>query len=483
MNIHQPQRLIRGVEETDGSYFEKLDTLLSQDLDFHSQDSGYASHNFHSFPAKFPPQLPRKFIEGLTAPGNVVLDPMMGSGTTVLEAYLSGRHGVGFDIDPLALILTKAKVTPLNGRLVAQIGNEISERAEFAVRRRRNELEKALESRWDPKARDFIDYWFTPETQIDLLALITEIEQIEDVKIRAFFELAFSAIIITKSGGVSLAFDLAHTRPHRAKVVIGRTGEVVLRGELTDSSSRRIKLLTKTLRSPFREFGKRVEQNLGGLPESESDRIQPYLKGLLEPEPERIEPYIAPGNAQGLPLDDKSVDLIVTSPPYVSNAIDYMRAHKFSLVWMGYLIDELGQKRNEYIGGEAVTDFDFEDLPARTRQVVADIADRDEKKGRVLHRYFSEMTRTLREMFRVLKPGKAAIVVIGNSVMRSRDTETHTCLAEIGQQIGFRVPKIGVRNLDRNRRMMPAGSELDLESQIQQRMHEEYVIGFCKPEA
>lgn len=483
MNIHQPQRLIRGVEETDGSYFEKLDTLLSQDLDFHSQDSGYASHNFHSFPAKFPPQLPRKFIEGLTAPGDVVLDPMMGSGTTVLEAYFSGRHGVGFDIDPLALILTKAKVTPLNGRLVAQIGNEISEQAERAVRERRNELEKALDIRWDPKTRDFIDYWFTPETQIDLLALITEIEQIEDTKIRAFFELAFSAIIITKSGGVSLAFDLAHTRPHRAKVVIGRIGEVVLGSELTDSSSRRIKLLTKTLRSPFREFGKRVEQNLGGLPESESDRIQPYLKGLLEPEPERIEPYIAPGNAQGLPLDDKSVDLIVTSPPYVSNAIDYMRAHKFSLVWMGYLIDELGQKRNEYIGGEAVTDFDFEDLPARTRQIVAYIADRDEKKGRVLHRYFSEMTRTLREMFRVLKPGKAAIVVIGSSVMRGRDTETHTCLAEIGQQTGFRVPKIGVRNLDRNRRMMPAGSELDLKSQIQQRMHEEYVIGFCKPEA
>lgn len=191
MNIHQSQGLIRGVEETDRHYLERLDTLLSQDLDFHSQDSGYASHNFHSFPAKFPPQLPRKFIEGLTAPGDVVLDPMMGSGTTVLEAYLSGRHGVGFDIDPLALILTKAKVTPLNGRLVAQIGNEISERAERAVRERRNELEKALEIRWDPKTRDFIDYWFTPETQIDLLALITEIEQIEDVKIRAFLNLPF----------------------------------------------------------------------------------------------------------------------------------------------------------------------------------------------------------------------------------------------------------------------------------------------------
>jgi len=407
---------------------------------------------------------------------------MMGSGTTVLEAYLSGRRGVGFDIDPLALMLAKAKVTPLITNLVAQVCNKIVKRAQITVREQRNELEKELANRWDPKTRDFINYWFAPETQIDLLALTTEIEQTEDPELRAFFELAFSAIIITKSGGVSLAFDLAHTRPHRAKVVIGTTGNVLLGGELVGSLSHRVKLLTKTLRSPFREFEKRVEQNLSGLRESAPDKSQPYLAGLLEPEPDRLEPNIALGNAQHLPLDDGSVDLIVTSPPYASNAIDYMRAHKFSLAWLGYPVGELGQKRKEYIGGEAVMNFDFEDLPAGTRRIVAAISDRDEKKGRVLHRYFSEITRTLREMFRVLRPGKAAVVVVGNSVMRGRDTETPTCLAEIGLQIGFEVPKIGVRTLDRNRRMMPAGSELDLESQIQQRMHKEYVIGFYKPQ-
>jgi DNA modification methylase len=483
MSIRQPELMTRDVVGGERTSLEKLATLLSQDLDFHGEDSGYASHNIHSFPAKFPPQLPRKFIEGLTTPGDVVLDPMMGSGTTVLEAYLSGRHGVGFDIDPLAFMLTKAKVTPLNARLIAQVGGKILEQAQLAAREQRHELVRELENRWDSKTRDFIDYWFAPETQIDLLALMTEIEQIEDAELRTFFALAFSAIIITKSGGVSLAFDLAHTRPHRAKVVIGTSGEVILGSKLAGSSSRRVRFLTKTLRSPFREFEKRVEQNLSGLRESNSDGVQPYLEGLFEPEPGRIEPHIALGNAQGLPLDDDSIDLIVTSPPYASNAIDYMRAHKFSLAWMGYPVDELGQKRREYIGGEAVTGFDFEDLPDKTRQVVADISDRDEKKSRVLRRYFSEMARTLREMFRVLRPGKAAIVVVGSSVMRGRNTETHTCLAEIGRQIGFEIPGIGVRNLDRNRRMMPAGSELDLESQIQQRMHEEYVIGFYKPEA
>jgi len=86
-------------------------------------------------------------------------------------------------------------------------------------------------------------------------------------------------------------------------------------------------------------------------------------------------------------------------------------------------------------------------------------------------------------MYRVLRPGKAAIVVVGSSVMRGRDTETQTCLAEIGKIVGFEVPAIGVRRLDRDRRMLPVSARKNEDSQIQQRMHEEYVIGFWKPEA
>jgi DNA modification methylase len=235
---------------------------------------------------------------------------------------------------------------------------------------------------------------------------------------------------------------------------------------LADDQSRQIKILTKTLRSPLKEFEKRFQQN---------------LKSLLKPELGKIQPYLKHGSTQHLDLNDASIDLIVTSPPYASNAIDYMRAHKFSLVWLGYSVRDLGEKRTKYIGGEVLTGVDFELLPDYTVGVVAEISRLDEKKGRVLHRYYSEMTRTLREMFRVLKPGKSAIVVVGSSIMRGRDTETQTCLADIGRSIGFEVPKIGVRNLDRDRRMMPAASKVDLNSQIQQRMHEEYVIGFYKP--
>ena len=202
-----------------------------------------------------------------------------------------------------------------------------------------------MDCRWDAKTIEFIDYWFAPETQLELSALIRSIEEIEDPGLRAFFTVAFSAVIITKSGGVSLALDLAHTRPHRAKMILNKSGEAFTLTALPEESLPRLRFLTKTLRSALTEFEGRFRQNLKSLPETKSTRLEPTICG---------------GNAQRLPLRSDSVDLIVTSPPYASNAIDYMRAHKFSLVWLGYPIDQLSTKRKEYIGSEDMTDIHLE---------------------------------------------------------------------------------------------------------------------------
>jgi DNA modification methylase len=452
-------------EKHDGAIVS-LESLLRSDLDFHGDESNYATHNFHSFPAKFPPQLPAKFISGLTDPGDVVLDPMLGSGTTLVEAYLSNRQGIGFDIDPLALRIAKVKTTPLKKALVAQTAQFVVKQARLKLETGRAELDESLATRWTGKTKDFVDYWFAKETQRELLALIQGIETIEDAGLRTFLEVTFSAVIITKNGGVSLALDLAHTRPHRAKVIYGSNGTLVLNeGIREDQPQGRLQILTKRLRPAVDEFERRAMRNVASLP---------------TPDESHHAASVQMGDAQNLPLEDKSVDLIVTSPPYASNAIDYMRAHKFSLVWFKETVETLGQKRGEYIGGESTTDFKFEPLPPKTERLVLEIAQKDAHKGNALRRYYSEMTCVLSEMYRVLRSGKSAIVVVGSSVMRGRNTETHLCLKEIGETFGLQVPLVGVRNLDRNRRMLPAGMSIDRESQIQQRMHEEYVIGFQK---
>ena len=427
----------------DVSYRERLSALLSSDLDFHGKSSTYASHNFHAFPAKFPPQLPKKFIEGLTEPGDCVLDPMVGSGTTVVEAFLAGRRGIGFDIDPMALRLCKVKITPLALEETTAAGDEVLHHAGESLQRDGTEVRRELDTRFGEAERKFMDYWFLPSTQVELMALIREIERVQDPGIREFLELAFSAIIITKSGGVSLARDLAHTRPHRVR--------------------------DKTPRPALGEYRKRLNKNLNSL------TTLARGSGSIE---------IFCGNAQKLPLRDHTIDLIVTSPPYASNAIDYIRAHKFSLVWFGHSLDRLSQLRREYIGHDAVTGVEYVELPDSAAQVVASIARVDPKKAKVLHRYYSEMTRCLTEMVRVLKPGKAAIVVVGSSTMRGMGTRTNVCLGEIGKQVGLELIHIAVRRLDRDRRMMPVRrTHSSSRSQIEERMHEEYVTGFLKPEA
>ena len=83
-------------------------------------------------------------------------------------------------------------------------------------------------------------------------------------------------------------------------------------------------------------------------------------------------------------------------------------------------------------------------------------------------------------MYRLLKPGKAAIIVVGTSTMRGLDTQTHICIGKIGENLGFDLVDIGVRKLDRDKRMMPARRNSQPNSQIEERMHEEYVIGLYK---
>ena len=105
----------------------------------------------------------------------------------------------------------------------------------------------------------------------------------------------------------------------------------------------------------------------------------------------------------------------------------------------------------------------------------------DGKKAKALRRYFGEMQAVITEMRRVLKRSGTAVIVVGSSTLRGLDVETHKGLAAIGEEVGLVHAGTGVRRLDRDKRMMPARWGDTRRSQIEQRMHEEHVIGLLKP--
>ena len=69
------------------------------------------THNFYRYPARFSPKLVRAAIDAFTEPGDLVLDPFVGGGTTLVEAMVSGRHAVGADISSLATFVSDVKTT------------------------------------------------------------------------------------------------------------------------------------------------------------------------------------------------------------------------------------------------------------------------------------------------------------------------------------------------------------------------------------
>ena len=416
-----------------------LSELLEGDLDFAQDSDDMGIHNLHAFPAKYPPALPRLFIQCLTQPGEVVLDPMVGSGTTVLEATRMERYGVGSDIDPLALLLSRVKTDPPDPVRAFQSGLNVCHRAYLALERDRSAVGREIQKRFDDRTRQFLAYWFTQETQQELMALLLQIEMEPDPVIRRFLRLCFSGIIVTKSGGVSLAMDLAHTRPHKAA--------------------------GKVPRSAIEEFAKRLRKNIAGIAQAGRHRGRTA---------------VLCADARTLPLREGSVHLIVTSPPYAANAIDYMRAHKFSLVWFGYSIDALASRRKEYVGHEACPYGLPVPLPKPVQQVVDTVRHVDARKARALERYYQDMMRVMREAYRVLQPGRCAVFVVASSRLAGIDTRADLCLSEMARAVGFQIAGVGTRRIHRDRRMMPVSRHAGDGSAIEQRMHQEYVIGLIK---
>ena len=269
--------------------------------------------------------------------------------------------------------------------------------------------------------------------------MLENIESTSPEEMKSFFQVVFSSTIIAKSGGVSLARDLAHTRPHRDK--------------------------QKRPNSAFVEFTKRLKNNVVAFTGDSLMQSNAEIRS-------------ATASKTGLPTS--SVDLIVTSPPYANNAIDYMRAHKFALVWFGWRIDELAGIRAQYLGHDTTRGVADNHLPQQCEWVLGKLAKLDTRKAAVLRRYFNDMSGVIGEMYRVLKSGKPAVVVVGTSQLRGIDVETQKGLAAIGEGAGFKLAGIGVRRLDRDRRMMPARWSKSEHSQIESRMHEEHVIGLVK---
>lgn len=88
----------------------------------HAQDRVKGlTHSFYKYPARFSPGFARAVIEAFTRPGELVLDPFVGGGTSVVEAVALRRRAIGIDVNELAVFITRAKTNPLGPRNLKEV--------------------------------------------------------------------------------------------------------------------------------------------------------------------------------------------------------------------------------------------------------------------------------------------------------------------------------------------------------------------------
>jgi site-specific DNA-methyltransferase (cytosine-N4-specific) len=283
------------------------DKLKKIDWNFNDSKTNCGTHDFHSYPAKFIPQIPRKLIELFSKENETVYDPFCGSGTTIVEAILCNRQAIGNDVNPLAILISKVKSTHIKenqsnrikhllSRIEETINNLYKDPAAFKIQHaHKTHIIKSPN----------LEYWFHEDVVSELGIIKKAISNEKDKDIKDFLSVAFSNII------VSVSFQ--------------------------DSSTRYVK----------------VEKNI-----QKKDAFLKFKACVLRMIKKNNELSGVSSNRPIVRITDTRehtgfkedvADIAITSPPY-PNAYDYHLYHKHRMYWLE--MDPLELKHRE-IGAHA----------------------------------------------------------------------------------------------------------------------------------
>lgn len=362
----------------------------------------YATHGIHRYPAKFIPQIPRFCLESFSEVGDDVLDPFMGSGTTLLESYILGRNSYGIDIHPLARLIAKVKTTPLDP---VQL-----ERAADGLIRSIREDGGGNDS-WIPEIPNR-DHWFRPRVLQELATIKKHIWGMRPGHQQDFFKICFSSIIRKSSNSDSDS----------------------LIPEVT-SFRRKLDEQGKTSFDVHAKFDNSVRSRL--VDARDLWKISSELEGRYRKSP-RVS--IVGRDARDIDLEDSSVDLAVTSPPYAS-AVHYVSVHKLEMFWLD-MIKGTADVDGKVIGSARAYLSEYRDWQPRTsirplKEILDRLMEIDRKSAYIVWKYFDQMRVNFNEVNRVLVRGGSYCMIVGENTFRRVRIPTYQILARVAAASGF----------------------------------------------
>ena len=372
--------------------------------------------SIHPFPARMAPDAISDLLAKLPK-GATVLDPTCGSGVVVRLALLSGRKAIGVDIDPLAVLMSRVWTSKKPLGDIETVASKVAANASI-MRLGDIKLPWIDGSR---ETKDFVAYWYAAEQLRALRKLAARLYYNLDglpAHIRDCLWLALSRTIITKHYGATLAWDVSHSRPHR----------------VADENDFDV----------FKYFIRRAVEIASVMAEAHLAKSGKIISGDCR---------------MLLLRRARRVDAVITSPPYL-NAIDYMRGHRLSLIWMGYSLPQLRLIRTSSLGTErAKLRMESPDITALMYRALPNMRDLPQRQQDIVHKYALDADAFLSAMKKVIMPGGKLITVLGNSNLRGCFIENSALYSALAKHHGYKLKTERTRELPPNRRYLPTNAQ------------------------
>lgn len=272
--------------------------IQSADWSFVNDETGFLTHDVHPYPAKYIPQIPANVIRRLSLPGELVLDPFGGSGTTATEAVRLSRRAVSVDANPLATLIGKVKTAGIRD-------DDRTELERLATAIHTYSLESSpspnieLFKKWVPEIPNH-EKWFSASITAELACIRHLIEELTTDRAKDIAYLALSRIIVRVSNQDSETRYVSKEKNHPPKYAIRSYLESIKAVRLRVE---RFSQICTTIDATFHSGDSRF-----------------VMRNDIAPE---------------------SVSLIISSPPY-PNATDYHLYHRFRIFWLGHNPKALG---------------------------------------------------------------------------------------------------------------------------------------------
>ncbi len=371
------------------------------------------THFIHSYPAKLLQQIPYFFLNNtiFSKENDTVLDPFCGTGTVLLEASIANRNAIGVDINPLATLIAKTKTSKID---ILKLKKELENiQVLFSIYR------SSKKQYHVPKISN-IEHWYSKKNIRKLSKIKNIVSQISDINVREFYLVVFS--ICCKK--------FSYCDP-RISVPVKINKDKFPEGHpLKEAAIKNLKFINKG--ELFEYFTEQANKNIIRLTEYQnssmlsSNKVRVYNSDIKHLAKKQIK--------------KDSVQLILTSPPYVS-AQKYIRASSLSLQWLELNNATISELDKQSIGREHFPKSEYKDLHfigiKTIDQILSKIYEKNKLRSYITYRYLFEMQEAFRYYHEVLKPNGYFVMVIGNNTIAGYEFMTYKYLIEIAEKIGF----------------------------------------------